>query len=465
MPSPDGSRIAFVAGHSIWVMPAGGGEASKIFSAGSGYRFDDLDWSADGSRLADMRRHGEYDEVVVESRAVTGGEAVVAISDPRLRSFAWAPNGHLFYSQLESLKEASANIWEVGIDSSTFQASGSPQKLTNWAGFSLWDLSTTSDGKRVSFVRKNDQSDVYVGELSANGSRFRMPVRLTQDDRMDWPGSWAQERNALLFFSDRNANFDIFEQAVDKPAPIEIVTGQSEEKRDPQLSPDGRWILYLAWPNQRDDQLRSSGRLMRVPVSGGAPEFVTDVNGYPGSARMPRERELPSARGYPDFRCTSIPISGRPCVLAEAKGDHLVFSAFDPLQGKQGEVASMEIDPIDSFWDLSRDGTRIALGRCEAADSHVRILQLATKQESQVRVPGWACLTSIAWSPDGNSLFASTWGSKGGSLLHIMPTGDTALLYRALGMSLERPIPSPDGHFLAYGEVTTISNAWMIESP
>ena len=162
-------------------------------------------------------------------------------------------------------------------------------------------------------------------------------------------GAFAQDatkapaEGALTNFSDRNANFDIFEQAVGKSAPVEIVIGQSEEKRDPQLSPDGRWILYLAWPNQRDDQLRSSGRLMRVPVSGGAPEFVAEVNGYPGSARMPRERELPSARGYPDFRCPSIPISGRPCVLAEAKGDHLVFSAFDPLQGKQGEVASMEM--------------------------------------------------------------------------------------------------------------------------
>jgi len=202
---------------------------------------------------------------------------------------------------------------------------------------------------------------------------------------------------------------------------------------------------------------------MRVPVSGGAPEFVADVHGYPGSARMPRDRWLPTARGYPDFRCASVP--GRSCVLAEIKGDQIVYSAIDPQQGRQTELASVDMDSTGSFWDLSRDGTRVAFGKCEARDSHIRVLELAKHKQTQVTVKGWPCLTSVEWAPDGRSFFASTWASKGGSLLRIMPTGETALLYRAAGMSLERPIPSPDGYFLAYSEVTTIANAWMLETP
>src|SRR5204862_140282 len=190
-----------------------------------------------------------------------------------------APNGRIFYSQLESSKEASANIWEVGIDTSTWRASGVPQKLTNWAGFSLWDVTASADSKCVSFVRKNDQSDVYLGEVTANESRFRKRARLTLDDRMDWPGGWSRKGDALLFFSDRNASFDIYEQLVHTSAPREIVAGESEEKRNPQLSPDGRWVLYMAWQNQQGDQVPASGRLMRVPVSGGAPEFIADVHG------------------------------------------------------------------------------------------------------------------------------------------------------------------------------------------
>ena len=463
MPSPDGSRIAFMDGNGIWVMPSEGGKATKFFIAEKGYGFEDLAWSPDGRRLAYMMSHGEFDTVTIESRALSGGAPVVAISNPRLRSFAWAPNGHMFYSQLESAREASANIWELGIDPATWSASGTPQKLTNWAGFSLWDLSTSSDSKRVLFVRKNDQSDVYTGELSAKGSHFRKPVRLTLDDRMDWLGNWSRTGDALLFFSNRNSNFDIFEQTIKKSNAEEIVAGR-EEKRNPQLSPDGRWILYLAWENQQGDKAPTSGRLMRVPVSRGAPEFVAVVHGYPGSAQMPRQRWLPTARGYPDFRCSSVPISEHACVVAEAGSDRIVFFAVDPVQGRKDELASVAMNPLDSFWDLSPDGSQIAFGNCEAGDSHIRILEFANNKASRVTVPGWACLTSTDWAPDGKSLFASTWASKGGSLLHIMFSGETKLLYRAAGMSLERPISSPDGHFLAYSEVTTIANAWMLQA-
>jgi Tol biopolymer transport system component len=465
VPSPDGLRIAFVAGHSIWLMSSEGSDAKEVFSIEKGYSFEDLEWSPDGHRLAYMKRHGEYDAVTIESLALTGGEPVLAISNPRLRAFVWAPNGRIFYSQMESSKEASANIWELAIDPSTSRPSGAPQKLTNWAGFSLWSLTTTADSKRVSFVRKNDQSDVYVGELSTNGLQFRLPARLTHDDRMDWLGSWTRQGNTLLFFSDRNGNFDIFEQAGNQPVAKEIAVGQAEEKRNPQLSPDDRWILYLAFENQKGDKLPTSGRLMRVPASGGAPEFVAHVNGYPGSARMPRERWLPTARGYPDFRCPAASVSQSPCVLAEVKGDHVVFSAFDPLRGRERVLASIDIDPIGSFWDLSPDGSRVAFGKCESGDSHIRIMDLVSKEESQVTVQRLACLTSVVWSPDGRSFFASTWASRGGSLLHILPSGEMNVLYRAAGMSLEKPVPSPDSRFLAYDEVTTIGNAWMLEAP
>lgn len=464
VPSPDGSRIAFISGNSVWLAASDGGNATQFVAAGKGYGFEAVAWSPDGRRLAFIKTHGEYDEVTIESIAVAGGESVVAISNPRLRSFAWAPNGHMFYSELESTKEASANIWEVGIDTSTWRASHAPKKLTNWAGFSLWDLSTSSDSKRLLFVRKNDQSDVYIGKLNANGSHLAKPVRLTHDDRMDWLGNWTRAGDAVLFFSDRNTNFDIFQQAVNKSVPEEILVGPEEEKRNPQISPDGRWIVYLAWQNQEGDQTPASGRLMRVPVSGGRPEFVADVNGYPGSARVPRDRWLPTARGYPDLRCPSVPDPGRACVLAEAAPDRISFSAVDPAQGRRGELAGIDAYPIGSFWDLSPDGTRVAVGSCENGDSHIRILELATKRETRVTIKGWPCLTSVDWGADGKSFFASTWASKGGSLLRITLTGEAKLLYRAAGMSLERPIPSPDGRFLAYSEVTTIGNAWMLET-
>ena len=470
VPSPNGSRIAFIDRGELWSMETNGEDAFKLVVPEKGWSFERIAWSSDGQRLAYMKTHGQYDEVLIESRNLRGGQATVITSDPRLRNFCWAPNGHIFYARLENLKEASANVWELAIDLSTGKPSSEPRRLTNWAGFTLMDLSASSDGKRVSFVRKTDQSDVYLGELQAKGSRLGTPLRLTLDDRMDWPGGWLHDGKALLFYSDRGGNFDIFKQGVGDRAAEEIVAGSSEEKREPQLSPNGKWILYLAWPSTQTDEPPTSGRLMRVPVSGGAPEAVLQVKGYPGSARVPRDRWLPTSRGYPDFRCPSPASSARPCVLSEIKDDQLLFSAFDPLEGRKGELERREIGQhgsgvSSSFWDLSPDGRRIALGECEPHGGHILILDFDRKGEQEVSVRNWACFTSFAWSPDGKSLFVTNWASRGGSILRVSLNGEARLLHHAVGMELERPVPSPDDRFLAYGEVTTISNAWMIETP
>src|SRR5262245_33765379 len=49
-PSPDGSRIALVLQGSLWIMPAGGGEAERI--TGDLVEATWPSWSPDGSRIA-----------------------------------------------------------------------------------------------------------------------------------------------------------------------------------------------------------------------------------------------------------------------------------------------------------------------------------------------------------------------------------------------------------------------------
>lgn len=463
VPSPNGSSIAFISAiDELWVMGANGEDAKRIVQSVRGYSVERIQWSPDGQRLATLRSHRGYDEALIESRDLLGGPATIILSDPRLRNFCWAPDGRIVFARLETPMEASANIWEIQTNPSTMQPSGEPQRLTNWAGFILQDLSPTADGKHIAFVRKADQSDVYVGDLEAGGFRLNFTRRLTLDDRMDWPGGWLRDANTVLFFSNRSGNFDIFKQSVNDRTPREIIASP-DEKRAPQLSPDGSWILYLSWPNTNGSLPSARGRLMRIPASGGIPESVFEVKGYPGSAQVPRERWLPSARGYPDFRCPSLSALSCPCVLSEANQDQVVFSAFDPIQGRKGELARLDVDPSDSFWDLSPDGSRIAFGKFEVNGSHIRILDLATGDTRMLELRDGDHLTSVGWSADGKSLFATNWSSVAGSILHVALNGETHLLNRAAGMTLERPVPSPDGRYLIYGDVITTSNAWMIE--
>jgi Tol biopolymer transport system component len=462
--SPDDSRIAFVSNNEIWLMGVNGEDANRLAVAEEGYGFDELAWSPDGQSLVDMKSNRGYDTVVIEKRDLKRREGAIIMSDPRLRGFCLAPDERIIYDRLESSEDATANIWEVRMDPSTWRASGEPRRLTNWAGFTLRGFSITADGKHVAFVRKTDQSDVYVGTLEKGGLRLTATHRLTLDDRMDWPGGWLRGSGSILFFSDRNGNFDVFKQGITDRSPAEVIA-DSEEKRVPQLSPDGSWILYLTFPRAQGGLAPAPGRLMRLPVSGGSPEFVLEVNGYPGSARVPRERWLPSARGYPDFRCSSRIVAELPCVMSEANEKGIVFSAFDPRLGRRGEVARIDVDPSDTFWDLSPDGSRIAFGKFEGLGGHIRIFDLAGGKAREISVKGWSHLTSIGWSADGRSLFATNWASVAASVLRVELDGETHPLYKApSSMQLEKPVSSPDGHYLAFGEVATMSNAWMMEN-
>ena len=466
--SPDSSQIAFLTNNEIeiWLMGMNGEDARRLAVAEKGYGFAQLAWSPDGQNVVDMKITQGFDDVVIEKRDLKAGQAATILSDPGLVGFWWAPGGHIIYGRLEKSGEATANIWEVKIDPSNSRTSGEPRRLTNWAGFTLRGLSITADGKRIAFVRKTDQSDVYIGDLEQGGLRLSSPYRLTLDERMDWPGGWLRDSNAILFFSDRNGNFDLFKQGIKDRAAEEVVT-DLEEKRAPQLSPDGNWILYLAFPRAaQSGSTPTGGRLMRVPSTGGSPELVLEVKGYPGSARAPREIWLPSARGYPDFRCSSRGgASLRPCVLSEVSGSAIVFSAFDPKLGRQGELARIQMGPSLSFWDLSHDGSRIAFGKMEGDGGHIRLLDLADGKARDMTVKGWSNLASIGWSMDGRSLFATNWASKGASILRVTLDGQIQFLYKApSSMLLERPVPSPNGHYLAFAEVATSSNAWMIEN-
>ena len=463
--SPGNSHIAFLNGarSDIWLMGPDAEDPRRVLSGDKETWFSRVEWSPDGRRLAYMKHRRKNGDIAIEILDLPATQPTVVLSDRGLESFCWAPDGRIIYALAEPPpNETSSNLWDIRPAPRTGGVSGKPRRITNWAGFNLFYLSLSTDGRRLAFVRGREQSDVYIGELEANGSQLKSPWRLTVDDRIDWPGDWTRDSKRVLFFSDRNGNLDIFRQGLEDRL-AEAVIATQEEERGPQLSPDGSWILYLAWPHSERPMRPISGRLMRVPVSGGPPQLVLNVEGYPGSAQVAAQGSRLSARGYPDFRCPSTP--GASCILAQGTQNQIVFFAFDPVQGKTHEVARVDVDPssVWSFWNLSSDGSRIAFGKDERNSGQIRILPVTGGSNQQVDVKGWVRLDAVAWAANGQSLFVDSWSPKGSSLLHVTLHGEAQLL-RKSRMWIDRPTPSPDGRHLAFGEVTSNSNAWMVEN-
>jgi Tol biopolymer transport system component len=466
--SPDGSQIAFAngKGDEVWMMAANGEEPRRIFSAEEGFFLTWVQWSPDGQRIAYLKSHVGSDrmECAIEIRKLNGDRPTGIVSDAKLcgryTDFTWLADGRIIYSLAEAPpNQYRSNLWELKIDPDTDKASGVPRRLTNWVDLSFFALSATTDGKRLAFVRRYDQSDVYVGRLQASGG-LDTPWRLTLDDRIDFPGGWTRDGRAVLFYSDRGGNLDIYRQGIEDRA-AEVLVGGLEEKRAPQLSPDGKSILYLTWPRMQGGVFPQWGRLMRVPVSGGAPVPVLTVSGYPGSLRMLRAPYNLTTRGYPDFHCP--PVAASDCVLAEADQKHVMFYAFDLVQGRKRPLARVEINPLNTFWDLSPDGSGIAFTKYDEQHGLIRILPLTGRPAREIPVKGWASFESVAWSADGGSLFVTNSSLTGSRLLRVSLNGDAQALHKA-DFKAERPIPSPDGRYVALAEVTSESNAWMIEN-
>jgi dipeptidyl aminopeptidase/acylaminoacyl peptidase len=460
--SADGSRIAFHSHHKLMVMNADGEQAHEIYSYTPEDSLFELNWSPDGQRIAYLRAHqtGSDPELTLENRDANGGTLVTILKRSDIRDFVWLAGSRVVFAAFEPApRQGDMNLWEAQVDAKTGALRGEPRKLTDWSGFNFSWITATSDGKHFAFVNEHDQGDIYVGELGKNGSELKSPARMTLSERNDWIGGWAPDSKSLLFYSARNGNFDLYRQKIGDLS-AETLNTSAEEKRSPQVSPDGDWIVYLSWPRLANDAQPASGRLMRLPVGGGPAESIFDVRGYatygpPGDVGR-------NLGDVPGFRC-NVSKSGV-CVLVEGTdlNKKLTFTSFDPVQGKKGKPMSIET-PDEVAWSLSPDGSQMAMVWFDSHAATIRVVPVAGGASHDISVKNVIQLVDVAWAADGKSLFAIRGSARGSRLLHVDMNGNSQEIGRAV-WDIFQVSPSPDGKFLAYGSVNSNSNVWMIPS-
>ena len=213
----------------------------------------------------------------------------------------------------------------------------------------------------------------------------------------------------------------------------------------PRVSADGAWIFYHAFLESDSFSWSAPGNLMRVPIAGGPPQLV---------------RYEPSLY---DIRCARLP--ARLCVLSEQGPGQQVLYSFDLQQGKGHELARIDVDPAVSgyHWDVSPDGSLIAVMMSSKRESRIRIFSLAGA-ERDVIAHGWNGFQSLDWSADGEGLYASSQSAQATTLLYIDLQAHAQVLRQQAGMFKTWGIPSPDGRHLAFLEWTSGNNVWMIEN-
>jgi hypothetical protein len=252
---------------------------------------------------------------------------------------------------------------------------------------------------------------------------------------------------------------NIFRQHIDGADAEAVVTDQNDN-RAPALSPDKAWVLYFAWP--RSAPHVNTARLMRRPVGGGMPELVLEAKGLLGSVQSSYRVVLPTMTGQPAFRCPSRSLTS--CVLAEAGPHEVTFYSFFPVPGAaKTEIFRIKTDHPDGLsWDLSPDGSHIAYAEFSWRSASIHVRDVTTGVTRDIQLGGLMELSTLSWSADGKSFFATTFAVTGSSLYHITDEGKYSVLYKG-AKEVEGARQSPDGRYLAFGDVQSASNVWVVE--
>jgi serine/threonine protein kinase len=469
--SRDGSWVAFTVGNrELWIMRSDGDQARKLFEANGLDNVFGAEWSPDGQRLSynyyhQMRDGGDFS---LESRDLNGGPAVTALATHvlHIEDWSWLPDGRILYSITDpGPASETCNFWTVRIDPRTGKPSEQPRRLTDFAGFCVDAPSPTADGKRLVFRRWSWQGHVDIADLEAHGTRISNLRRLTQNEGRNYPASWTADSRAVVFGAYRDGRWKIFKQLLGRDTAEPVVTTTKDMYgAEARVSPDGAWVLYLA-PPLNEAATYTGVRLMRAPIKGGPSELVLIAS-------------IPEYGYYHDPVCARAP--AKLCVITEEADDHqhLIFTAFDPVKGRDRELARFDVASNNGAydWDLSPDGTRMAV--LKTSQNRVHILSFDGEAPREIVVKSGAALQTVNWTSDGKGLFASSATPQGSVLLRIDLQGNSQVVWQQkgsiapwggdldLGMggpSAPWAVPSPDGRHVAIYSWTLSANMWMME--
>jgi len=324
--------------------------------------------------------------VTLETIDLSNGTARRLLSNEEMKEFLWLPQGRILYTACRpDIHGFSCNYWEMRVNPDTGEPLGGQRPLTQWAGFYMANTGATADGNRLAFQRESKQLDVYVADFDARSLKLTRPRRLTHEEGLNFPTGCSRDGAAVIFGSNRNGRWGIFQQRIDESSAIPIATSLETIPKETPLTPDGKWLFQLSYPKDSPWFLNllypsgtgfsPPGQLSRIPVDGGPPETIlSDILGV---------------------RCTAHQSAFCAVAAKTVDGKALVFTGIDWLKGEEKTLARFETDdPAASYdWDLSPDGSSIVVFKLMSGSIH--LIKLPSGQDREINVAGWNGLRSV----------------------------------------------------------------------
>lgn len=459
--SPDGKAYAWVGREGIFWKVLSGGPSHLVVPSTEGDDFKYVTWSPSGKRIAyvRIREAKKVQQPFIETVDLLGSPPRIVVQRQELISeggeeaLGWAPDGRLVYGVVESPpKEPGTTLWTLPVDPDTGEPKGEAGPRAFWPGPIEGQLTVSTKGT-LAFLQCLGELAIYVAELGDNRQFSASPKRLTMTGRDQRPTDWSFDGRTVAFMADQNGAHQVFLQDVGSTDAARKLTNGPGWHTWPRFTRDGLVLFWQLPPALNDEP--ALPELMRVALPNGAAEHVM-AGGQ--AVRFKRNGRPPPRNVH--FRCSR---SGA-CVYSDLIWNELRFMGFDPNLGQGRELMRIDAEntPFIVSWDLSPDGSRIAL---PMENGRLRILHLPARQVLEQEVRSKCRLQFATWLPDGNSLFVTTTcaGEKQFKLFLVELGGKSQLLYESANQWIGNPVASPDSKHLAFALKPQTVDVYLLE--
>jgi eukaryotic-like serine/threonine-protein kinase len=384
----------------------------RLGSEGSIYDAVQPAWSPDGSRIAfwGTDRDGERDIWTVAADSADGEpvDPVRVTHDAWTDwSAAWSPDGRYLY--FSSDRGGSMNLWRVRINQRSGRVLGQPEAVMTPSPYSGW-ISFAAGGKKFAYVHRLVSSQLFRAPFDPEkGVALDQKVQLTfgelslREPDVSPDGRWIAARM-------QDPQEDL---ALIRPNGTDLhrITNDSFSDRSPHWSPDGKQIVFLSNRSGRFDlwSIRPDGTGLRQLTEHGSMPYVWTPNGtlvgFPAGGKPvtldPRGAKVPDL-GLPSVFIPMAWSSNRQSVVGRMRADGFSRQSlfvFTPSSDDYWEIAPTTSYPSTEWL---KDGRHLLFSQ----QGGIFLADVETHKVRPVADTTKADLHShFGISPDGRNLF------------------------------------------------------------
>ena len=282
---------------SIVVIPVDGGQ-ERWMTPHRWSHVSNTVWLGDGSGLMVLALENHTAELQLWHIPYPGGEVQRVTNDLNgylAGSLSITANSSAIVAAQE---DRSSRIWVAPMGKGEDRA----RQLTVGKFDGLKGVAWTLDGKILCVLKTGDESNVWL--MNRDGTERK---QLTADSAVKWLPQMSPDGRYIVFASIHGESTNIWRMDADGSNQKQL-TRNAFGDLGPQFTPDGQWVIFWSWTES------GSGRIKKVSIEGGDPVQLTDywavfptispdgkliAAGYLDEQQIPHLAIIPSLGGQP----------------------------------------------------------------------------------------------------------------------------------------------------------------------